>query len=670
MQQLSSAFDHVFLAQRPYIFYWFPIAMGSGIGGYFSAPSEAPFLVGVIAICSSLLIIVLCRHVSPTRQVFGMVVSAILLGSGVACMRSHAVREPVLQHRLYGEVSGKVVFVDVSSTGAIRYVLERPALPVKYTYPAPLRVRISDYSQTETRFQVGDLIKTTAFLGPPQPAVEPNGFDFRRYAYFRKIGAVGYTKTPIRKIGEDMDDFATRFGRWRGRVSDYVYTHMPAETSGFAVAIITGDRSRLDKDTIETLRETNLAHLLAISGLHMGLLANLLFQCFRLILSLVQRPWSTLYGKKIAALCALFGAGFYLAMSGGAISTQRAFIMIAFMLVAVILDRRALSLRSVAAAAILIMIWMPEAVLEPGFQMSFAATSALVLVFQYSAQHLVRPRFFGVNFVISLLLSSFTAGMATLPIAAFHFNQISHIGFVANTLAVPIMGLWIAPSAIFTAVLAAFGADHIGFIILSQGIHAIQSIAAYLASWEGAVRHVATPNAPVLSILTISCAMLVLWQDWGKGIGAVGIIITCGIWAAPKRPDILIAPYGNLIGVMTEAGRGLSKEQAHQFVATVWMENDGLRLDRSDAYDLWQARRVKVFHHWSKKAHNADIECKSGEIHITRLEHSISGECSVFHRGRAPSSLAIWLKDDGTIARIVSSYSITPRRHWTGLSRF
>ena len=144
---------------------------------------------------------------------------------------------------------------------------------------------------------------------------------------------------------------------------------------------MTGDRSAMSQATIADLRATNLVHLLAISGLHMGLLTGFVFAVVRMGLALIPAFALRFATKKIAAVVALvIGAG-YLALSGGNVATERAYIMVAVMLIAVLLDRRALTLRAVAMAATLVLILQPEALVGQGFQMSFAATTALVLVF-------------------------------------------------------------------------------------------------------------------------------------------------------------------------------------------------------------------------------------------------------------------------------------------------
>ena len=197
---------------------------------------------------------------------------------------------------------------------------------------------------------------------------------------------------------------------------------LPGEVGAFAAAIMSGDRSGMSQVTLANLRSSNLAHLLAISGLHMGLLTGFVFAVLRVAMVLIPSVGLRWPVKKIAAFGALLAAGGYLALSGGNVATERAFTMVAVMLVAIMLGRPALTLRAVAMVAIVILVLQPESITGPGFQMSFAATTALVFVFKYlryaNWQHW--PRW--TRGAVSLVISSFVAGLATAPFAAAHFN--------------------------------------------------------------------------------------------------------------------------------------------------------------------------------------------------------------------------------------------------------
>jgi len=335
---------------------------------------------------------------------------------------------------------------------------------------------------------------TTAQLSPPLGPVEPGGFDFRRHAWFIGIGAVGYTRVPVLKVAPadtGFNLFAIRMA-----MSRYMRAQLPGDTGGFAAAVTTGDRSGVSQEALEALRASNLAHLLAISGLHMGLLAGFVFGIIRLGLACV--PYAALRwpGKKIAALGALGAGAVYFALSGGNVATARAFIMVAVALVAVLFGRRALSLRAVAVAALIVLTLRPEALLGPGFQMSFAATTALVAVFGFirDAELPRAPRW--LTPVVGVFISSAIAGAATAPVGAAHFNAMAHYGLIANLVSVPVMGTLIIPAAVLDQFLWPFGLVWIGYWFMGLGLDWILSLAHWVYGREGARGYVVI-TAPV-----------------------------------------------------------------------------------------------------------------------------------------------------------------------------
>ena len=225
-------------------------------------------------------------------------------------------------------------------------------------------------------------LKTKGFLMPPPAPSEPGGFDFRRYAWFRGLGAVGYTREGVHiTSGPSSGIFMRLFDR-RMALSARIKAGVSEAASGPAAAIITGDRSSLTRAQLRDLRRSNLAHLLAISGLHVALLTGVVFGFFRRLCLLNANALLHFNAKKIAAGFAILIGFYYVMISGAAVSTQRAFIMVSIVMLGVFFDRRALSLHSVALAALVILAWRPEDVSSAGFQMSFAATIALVTVFQ------------------------------------------------------------------------------------------------------------------------------------------------------------------------------------------------------------------------------------------------------------------------------------------------
>ena len=434
----------------------------------------------------------------------------------------------------------------------------------------------------------------------------------------------------------------------------------------------------MSQETIQTLRDSNLAHLLAISGLHMGLLTAFVYAALRYALALVPGLADRVPIRKIAAIGALQAGAFYLALSGGSIATERAFIMVSVMFGAVLLDRRALTLRAVALAATLILLAQPESLTEPGFQMSFAATIALVFVFGalrdwkgWQPPRWMRP-------VTGVLLSSGVAGLATAPFAAAHFNQVSYYGLIANTLAVPVMGAAVMPLAVLTALAAPFGLGGVTLWLMQWPIRWILAVAAWVAGLDGAVGHVPSPGPWVLPLVAAGGLGLVLLRGRLRLAGLAPVAIAFALWADAERPPVLVAPSGGLVGVMTPEGRALSKPRGDGFTATVWLENDGDAAEQDGAAarrgflgekgaliaDLGSLRVAALSGRGA--ADRIGAACAEADIVVVSTEiDAVPEGCAVFDpvRLQDTGALALWL-EQGTL-RIDSVADHSGQRRWT-----
>ena len=574
------------LAQRGALFPWVPVLLACGIGGYFALRSEPAIWMLLACGTGSALLTLAARR---GREWSGPVLCAaalVLAGVALAGLRAHLVAGPVLGWRYHGPVEGRVVGIDRSASDALRLTLDQVVLARTDPDRVPGRVRVSLHGERgHFRAQPGQRVMMTAHLEAPGGPVEPGGFDFQRHAWFLGIGAVGYTRTPVLSAGP-ADGWQMLF-RARMALSGHVQARMPGQVGAFAAAIMTGDRSGLDMTTLAAMRVSNLAHLLAISGLHMGLLAGFVFAACRLGFAAIPRLGLRLPAKKLSALVALMAAAGYLGLSGGNVATERAFVMVAVMLVAVMLDRRALTLRAVAVAAVIVLCLQPEALLGPGFQMSFAATVALVAVFGWLRDAAVPlgPRW--LRPVLTVVISSTVAGAATAPVAAAHFNQFAQYGLVANLLSVPLMGLLVMPAAVMTALLLPVGLDWIALWFMGLGLDWILGVAGWTAALEGARVAVIAPGPEVLPLLALGAFHIVLWQGRARLAGLLPILLAIWFWAGVERPAVLISDTASLVGVMTDAGRALNRPKGGGFVATNWLENDGDSAAQDEAHGRW-----------------------------------------------------------------------------------
>ncbi len=566
----------IFDRQRDHLFPWVPVALATGVGLYFASPSE-PTLVHWTLLALSILIC-LVAWIGPARQ-WPLIIALglVLLGTALAGLRAHSVAEPVLGFRYYGPIEGRIVGIDRSASDKVRLTLDQVVLERMDPARTPTRVRVSLHGQQGyIEPEPGLRVILTGHLSAPNGPVEPGGFDFQRQAWFQKLGGVGYTRTPVLAIAAAEEGRAGLLvHRARTAISTWVQAEMPGRTGAFAAAIMTGDRSGMDQETLESLRKSNLAHLLAISGLHMGLLTGFVFLAIRVGLAALPSLALRAPIKKIAAVGALLAGAGYLALSGGNVATERAFIMVGVMFGAVLFDRRALTLRAVAIAAIIVLILRPEVLVQPGFQMSFAATTALVAAFAtYRDQAPVQRRWL-IRSITALFLSSLVAGLATAPYAAAHFNRVPHYGLIANLLSVPLMGAVIVPGIVATALLAPLGLGWLPLRVIEPAIGWILGVADWVAGLSGSVSHVPAPPPIALPLLTLGALFVILWQGRIRWMGVAPMVAALGLWSVVERPAVLIAETGGLVGILTTDGRALSKPRGDGFAARSWLENDG-----------------------------------------------------------------------------------------------
>jgi len=641
------------LNQTGYLFQWSPVCLAVGIGLYFSLRFEPDW-----PLYACLLVFVAALALIGRRLRTGwaaLATGAALIAAGIvlAGARAHSVAEPVLSWRYYGPIEGRVVAMDRSASDALRVTLDRVRLEDVPEDQRPQRVRLSLHGGSVS-LAPGQRIMTTGHLSPPQGPVEPGGFDFRRHAWFQRLGAVGYTRVPVMTVAPAGNaSEGVRITAWRMAISERVRAILPGETGGFAAAVTTGDRSGMGQETLKSLRASNLAHLLAISGLHMGLLTGFVFLVFRLGLSAISPIALRLPVRKVAAVGALVAAVIYLMLSGGNVATERAFVMASVMLGAVLIDRRAISLRAVAVAALIVLILRPETLLSPGFQMSFAATTALVAVFSQLRDFGPIPGPKWLKPVTGLLLSSAIAGLATAPIGAAHFNTMSHYGLLANMLSVPMMGTIVVPAAFVAALLAPFGLEAIALHVMGLGLEWILIVSDRVSGLDGAQGFVVSPPPYVLPMFALGALWVALWRGRAKWIGIAPVAAAFLFWGQGERPEVLIADSGGLVGIMTESGRALSKEKGSGFIATVWLENDGDGVDQMQAASRWPAgsgmvRRYdwqgkELVHITGKRAAQGFEECRKNQIVVSAVNLELSGECSLFapERLKATGSLAL-----------------------------
>ncbi|MBE9556562.1 MAG: ComEC/Rec2 family competence protein [Proteobacteria bacterium] len=564
---------------------WAPVAFGVGVGVYFALPKEPPAMAGVFVLVAAGLISWRLR----TNLLLALVLSGVAFGAAgfaAAQLRTNLVAVPVLE-KSYGPsgVTGRVVRVELRPDGP-RVTLEHVSLKGVDEAATPALVRIK--LRRGDVVDIGDRIDVYAKLSPPSAPSAPGAYDFQRRSWFHGLGAVGFAMGRVRPAeqngAEDGWSPALFMAALRLHMTERIRAALPGESGAIAAALMTGDRSAISQESLDAMRDSGLAHLLAISGLHLGLVAATLFFGLRALLALSERLTLRQPIKKWAAGAAMTGSFTYLLLAGATVPTQRAFVMTGLVLLAVLLDRQAISMRLVAWAAMIILVIAPEAMLGASFQMSFAAVVALVAFYEAS-----RDRFRAVRtaaghgiaariglYAGGVAATSIVAGFATGLIALHHFGRIAVFGLPANMLAVPLTALWIMPWAVMAAVLMPLGLEGVPLTLMGWGIEGLLWVAGGISAWPGAVRPVAALPIGGLVLVALGGLWLCLWRRRWRYAGLLGIAAgLASLWTL-QGPDILVSDDGRLMAVrMADGELSVSERRREKRTAGDWREQEG-----------------------------------------------------------------------------------------------
>ncbi|MBL4739501.1 MAG: ComEC family competence protein [Sneathiella sp.] len=565
------------IEERNRWFLWSPVLLGVGVAIYFSLIWQ-PGLewIGLSVLVSCPIFIAWVRQ-QPHIFLLILVILFVSVGFNAANIRQHYVDAPVLPKKTITGLSGQIISKSAGNKKT-RLVISSLSFE-RNSLPDLSKIRITVRKNT-SHIHPGQRVSLTAVLLPPPSPAYPGAYDFQRNSYFQQIGAVGYAISSIDVI-RDTDSNWFDLSRVSAILRDVINRHVanvaPTDTSGFSTAIMSGDKGAMDKRQLENMRQSGLAHILAISGLHMGMVGGLIFFSVRLFASLWPRLALNYPVKKWAAIIALLGLSGYLLVSGMSVSAVRAYLMISLVFIAILFDRTAISLRNLAFAAILILLVLPESLTTASFQMSFGAVFCLIAVYEKFGNGLmilantggfVRRAFF---YLTGIVFTSLIASIATAPFSIYHFGQFSSLGILANLVAVPVMGLWVMPWTLVSFVVLPFSQTGIPLEIAGAGIIVILKIADFVANLPGAFLNIGTYPTGFLIGIVFSVLWLLIWRNklrWGS---VIIILITIPFFWIETRPDILFSDSGNLFLIRKTTGElVVSSLRADRFERKRW----------------------------------------------------------------------------------------------------
>ncbi len=579
-------------AEHRRFFLWLPVAMGAGVVLYFVADLE-PSLPLDSGLCLAFAVLArLARH--RRRAFLGLVgAAAVLAGMTTAGWRTARVAAPVLDRLRIVTVQGYIEEMDVRREGA-RFVLRVAASDGLDTDKTPYRVRLTTRRAPEV--EAGAYVEVKARLLPPSRAARPGGYDFARDAYFARIGAVGSVLGRIEAADSpEPPDLWLRVGmavdRARNALARRVDAIVGGDPGAIAAAMVTGKRDLLSADAKDTIREAGIFHVITISGVQMTLVAGIVFVGLRRLMALSRTLALNYPIKKWAAGAAIVAAVGYDIMTGSRVGTERALFMTTIMLVAVILDRRALSMRNLALAALAVMVFEPEAILGASFQLSFAAVGALIAVYEAQAARarapaISMPKQVGRSGWLyrrrhghglrQALFATVCATGATASFMAYDFHEMNPYVLVGNPLTLTVIEIFAVPGALLGTLLYPFGLDAFVWHYVGWGIAIIMTAARLVGSLPGSSLHLPAFAPWSLVFLALAVLSAVIWRTPILRLTAIPLAVVglCGAASGPAF-DVAVAPSGEAAAVREADGRlTVIGRRPSAFDAEQWLRAD------------------------------------------------------------------------------------------------
>jgi competence protein ComEC len=576
----------ILAAQRGNFFLWSPLCLMVGIAIYFALPRE-PSLIAFAVIAAILALLLF--GIQTKRSLAGRLLLLVVIGFCLIKLRAEWVSAPMLRAPT-GEVVLIGVVEDFEMRGPRRAVaiLRIMAIEGKGVTRTPDRTRITMTRANTLR--PGQVIKAKAQLFPLPTPVVPGGFDYGRSLWFEGIGATGRLYGDVTVEGTDPSwllRLRAGLEDVRETIGARIRAVLPGERSGVAEAMITGERGTIPNAVNDSLQASGLAHILSISGLHMSLVAGLTFWLVRALLALSPTLANSYPIKKWAAVAGLVMGLVYMLLASASVATERSYIMLAVMFIAILVDRPALSMRNLSIAALIVLIITPEAALTASLQMSFLAVMGLLAIHEAWTKWLARKEEVdlgivhrGAQFIFRAVcaaaLTSLAAGGLSSIAAAYHFGRLAPYSLIANLLAFPVMSILVMPFALFSALAMPFGIEAVPLHVMDAGLILVQAISDWVVSLPGAQGRIpALPLAPAL-LLTLAAIVLCLTRGVMRlaalPVAATAFLLTTFV----QTPDIYVDQATKNVVIRNEEGELVpAQSRRSRFAVSQWLRVDG-----------------------------------------------------------------------------------------------
>ena len=563
-------------AEQNAAFLWAALSMGFGAASYYALPDEPSFvmLLGVtLSLCFWL-----WRRACNGRLLFPLVIASMgMIGMTAASFHGTYRATPVLEKEISTRIVGQIEHIEQRGENGKtdeRWTVKVEKIDKLSTDHMPKRLLLVRKSKG-SRFDVGERVRMWARLVPLQRPAYPEGFYYGRYLWARGIGGQGYLGRSVERLPARAafglaalwEMVHTHVEQSRNAVASYILHRMKGVAGGLAVALSVGKRDYLDREVESALRLSGLAHILAISGLHMALVAMGIFWGVRSALAMLPQLALHYPIKQWAAAVALVCAGIYLVLSGSSVATIRAFLMMAIFLIAILVGRPALTMHNLALALLVIILLQPFGVVEPGMQMSFAATAALIssydrikylriggagrdIVPDHPA-YLVRMLKSGLRgagqWLLGIGTTALVAGLAVLPFSIIHFQQIAPLGLLANLLAMPIVSFIVMPMGLVSVLLAPFGLQSLPFGVLQWGLELVIASSRWVASIPDEQYMIMRGAGGHVGLIILALAIFAIHRRRIALFATIPVLVACILWATYSYPDLWVSEKGSRV---------------------------------------------------------------------------------------------------------------------------
>jgi len=583
-------------------FLWLPVAAMGGVALNLSADRE-PVLWLPASLTALFAALAFLSRARPVAFALMLALAALFAGFLSMSLRTARVAAPVLDRIRIVELTGFVEEVDLRSVGA-RLIIAMDDAEGMPAEKVPRRVRVTTRKAPDV--SAGDFVALKARLLPPSHASLPGGYDFARDAYFAGVGAVGSTLGAIRVVSAPHDAtyrerFDAAIDHARNRLALRVNAIIGGDAGAVAAAMVTGKRDFLSNDARDLIREAGIFHIITISGVQMTLVAGIFFIAARRLLALSPTLALKYPIKKWAALVAMAGSLLYDIATGSRVGTERALIMTLIVLGAVIMDRRALTMRNLGFAVLAVVAIEPEAILGVSFQLSFAAVAALVAVMEarlaemdagrdaYPKKPAGAPALFLdlLHKPLALLVATACATSATASFMAYHFHDLSPYVLIGNPLTLSIIEFFAVPGALVGAALYPLGLDAWVWLYVGAGIKFILWVARFIADAPSSTVHLRAFAPFALPFLSLSVASAAIWRTWFFRASAIPLAIVGVVFAMNgPRYDVIVAPSGEQAAVRDADGLlQIVGKRLNAFAAEQWLTADADGRDPREARD-------------------------------------------------------------------------------------